>query len=57
MEKVTTRVIATLSVFLIFLAVILTGWQGTIKINSFAGGVTLDSRSPVAINQVHDLNN
>jgi hypothetical protein len=57
MEKITTRVIATLSVFLIFLAAILTGWQGTIQINSIAGGITLDSRSSVAINQVNDLSN
>jgi hypothetical protein len=51
MKNVKTRVIATLSALMIFLAAILTGWQGTIQFSSPAFGFTLDSRAPIAINQ------
>ena len=54
MKTITARVIVALSVLLVLLTVVLTRWQGTIQINSIAGGFTLDSRPQVAINQVTD---
>ncbi len=54
MEKITIRAATALIVLSVFLAIILTGWQGTIQVNSIAGGITLDSRPQVAVHQVID---